>query len=164
MSIRMLKICGYSIYKPLGRSSRAWGFSSKLEKIPTLFLFMKKKRQAIYKEYRPVSLLPICGKIFERLLYNNMFSFFIENDLISQNQSGFKPGDSCINQLLSITHEIYKSFDDEWEIRGVFLDISKAFDRAWHQGDILKLKQNGISGNLLKSLMTSFQIDIREQF
>ena len=41
-----------------------------------------------------------------------MFSFFIENGLISQNQSGFKPGDSCINQLLSVNHEIYKSFDD----------------------------------------------------
>ena len=61
-----------------------------------------------------------------------MFSFFIENGLISQNQSGFKPGDSCINQLLSITHEIYKSFDDGWEVRGAFLDISKAFDKVWY--------------------------------
>ena len=57
-----------------------------------------------------------------------MFSFFIENDLIFQNQAEFKPGDSSINQLLSITHEIYKSFDDGWEARGAFLDISKAFD------------------------------------
>ena len=44
-----------------------------------------------------------------------MFSFFIENGLISQNQSGSKPGDSCINQLLSITYEIYKSFEDDWK-------------------------------------------------
>ena len=43
---------------------------------------------------------------FFLLLYNQMFEFFIRNDLISQNQSGFKPGDSCINQLLAITHEI----------------------------------------------------------
>ena len=55
-----------------------------------------------------------------------MFKFFIENKLISHNQSGFKPGDSCINQLLVITHEIYKSFDDGFKVRGVFLDISKA--------------------------------------
>ena len=126
------------------------GFFLKTGKKPTLFLFIKKNDKQSLKNYRPVSLLPICGKIFERLLYNNMFSFLIENDLISQNQSGFKPGDSCINQLLSITHEIYKSFDDGWEVRGVFLDISKAFDKVWHPCVILKLKQNGISGNLLK--------------
>ena len=51
----------------------------------------------------------------------------MENGSIVQNQSGFKPGDSCINQLLSITHEIFKLFDDGWEVRRVFLDISKAF-------------------------------------
>ena len=68
------------------------------------------------------------------------------------NQSGFKPGDSCINQLLSITHNIYKSFDDDYEVRGVFLDISKAFDKVWHDGLIFKLQENGISDNLLKVL------------
>ena len=66
-----------------------------------------------------------------------MFSFLFENDLVSQNQSGFKPGHSGINQLLSITHEIYKSFDDGWEVRGSFLDISKAFDKVWHGGLLL---------------------------
>ena len=78
-----------------------------------------------------------------------MFKFFIENELISSNQSGFKPGDSCTNQLLAITHEMYKSFDKGFEIRGVFLAISKAFDRVCHKGLIFKLKQNGISANLI---------------
>ena len=59
-----------------------------------------------------------------------MFSFFIENGLKSQNQSEFKPEGSCINQFLSIAHEIYKSFDDGWEVRGVDIDISKAFDKV----------------------------------
>ena len=86
----------------------------------------------------------------KRLLYNEMFSFLIENVLISQNQSGFKPGDSCINQLLSINHEIYKSFDDGWEVRGIFLDLSKAFDKVLYEGLLLKLKLNGISGSFLK--------------
>ena len=81
-----------------------------------------------------------------------MFEFFIENELISPNQSGFKPGDSCTNQLLAITHEIYKSFDESFEVRGVFLDISKAFDKVWHECLIFKLKQNGISGNLINLL------------
>ena len=63
-----------------------------------------------------------------------MLRFFLGNKLISINHSGFKPGDSCINQLLSITHEIYKSFDDGLEVKSVFLDISKAFDKVWHEG------------------------------
>ena len=99
-----------------------------------------------------MSLLPIGGKILERLMFNEMFNFFIENKLISSNQSGFKPGDSCINQLLSITHEIYESFDVGLEVRSVFLDISKTFEKAWHDGIIYKLTQNGISENLLNLL------------
>ena len=54
-----------------------------------------------------------------------MFTFFTENNLVSPNQSGFRPGDFCVNQLLATTHEIYKSFDEWFEVRRVFLDISK---------------------------------------
>ena len=61
-----------------------------------------------------------------------MYEFFTENNLISPNQSCFKPGDSCMNQLLFITHEIYKSFDNGLEVSGIFLDISRAFDKVWH--------------------------------
>ena len=81
--------------------------------------------------------------------------FFTENNLISQNQSGFKPGDSCTNQLLSITHQIYKSFDDGHEVRSVFLDM------VWHEDFIFKLKQYGISDNLL-SILTDF-LKLRKQ-
>ena len=62
-----------------------------------------------------------------------MFDFFITNHLISTNQSGVKPGDAWINQLLSITHKIYVSFDEKYEVIGVFLDISKIFDKVWHE-------------------------------
>ena len=90
----------------------------------------KKGNKQILKNYRSISLLPICSKIFERLIYNEMFTFFTENNLISPYQSGFRPGDSCVNQLLAITHEIYKLFDEGFEVRGVFLDISKAFNKV----------------------------------
>ena len=121
---------------------------------PKLQKILKGDKQ-ILKNYRPISLLPIAGKIFERLLYYRMFEFFIANNLMSKNQSGFRPGNSCINQLLSITHEIYQCFDDSLKVRAVFLDISKAFDKVWHKGLIFKLTQNGISDKTL-NIITDF--------
>ena len=82
-------------------------------------------------------------------MFSEMFRFLIKNNLIFSNQTGFKLGDSCIDQLLSITYEIYKSLVDGFEVRGVFLDISKDFDKVWHKGIIFKLKQNSISSKLL---------------
>ena len=112
----------------------------------------KKGNRQNVKKYRPVSLLLICGKISERLIFNEMFIYFSVNKLISKNQSGFQLGDSCINQLLSITHKIFTSFDNGLEVRSVFLDICKAFDKVWYEGLIFKLKQNSISGELLHVL------------
>ena len=82
-----------------------------------------------------------------------MFEFFTENKLISQNQSGFKPGDSCTSQLLCITHDIYQSLD---------VDISKAFDKIWDEGLLFMLKLNGISGNLL-NVITDFQYQRKQR-
>ena len=112
----------------------------------------QERRQKCLKNYKPISLLPICSKRFERLIYNELFTFFTDNKLIFSDQSRFRPDDYCVNQLIAITHEIYKSFDDGLEVRGVFLDISKAFDKGWHEGLLLKLSLNGISGNFLKLL------------
>ena len=151
----MLKLCGTSICKPLeiifNRCLATGTFPNDWKKGNVVPVFKKGDKQ-IFKNYRPISLLPVCGKIFEKLIFNEMSKFFIENDLISSNQSSFKPGDSSINLLLSITHDIYKSFDCGYEVRGVSLDISKAFDKVWHDGIIFKLEQNGMSGKLHKLL------------
>ena len=101
---------------------------------------------------RPVSLVPVFGKIFEKLLiFNEIYSFLDREKLLNTNQSGFRPFDSCVNQLLTITHEIFSSFDcnPSLEVRSIFLDISKAFDKVWHEGLLYKLKSFGISENLL---------------
>ena len=161
ISIRTLKICHSSIYGPLERifkEALSTGLFPSNWKKGNIVPIHKKGDKQILKNYRPVSLLPTYGKIFERLIFNELFNFLLENILISPNQSGFKPGGSCINQLLSITHEIYNSFDDGLEVRNVFFDISKAFDKVWHKGLLFKLSQNGISGNLL-DLLSSFLRD-----
>ena len=74
----------------------------------------------------------------------------MEEKLLNPNQSGFRPTNSCINQLLVITHEIFEAFDcnPSLEVRSVFLDISKAFDKVWHEGLLYKLKSMGISGDV----------------
>ena len=74
-------------------------------------------------------------------------------------QSGFLPGDSSIAQLLSIIHEIQTAFDNNptVDVRGVFLDISKAFDKVWHDGLVFKLKSYGVEGELLSLLKNYLQ-------
>ena len=78
----------------------------------------------------------------------------LQEELLNPNQSGFRPSDSCVNQLIAITHEILKAFDcnPSLEVRSVFLDISKAFDKVWHEGLLYKLKSMGISGELYNLL------------
>ena len=153
VSIRMLKLCGTSICKPLEiifhRCLETGAFPNEWKKVVPVYKIDDKQ---ILTNCRPILLLPVCGKICEKLIFNKMFKFFIEKDLISANQSGFKSGDCCVNQFLSISHDIYKSFDCSYEVGGAFLDISKAFDKVWHAGIIFKLGQNGISGKSHKLL------------
>ena len=83
----------------------------------------KKEDKQLVKNYRPISLLPICGKIMEKLIFNSLYLYLSSNNLITSNQSGFRPGDSCSNQLLFLINEIHKAFENpkSLELRAVFL-------------------------------------------
>ena len=105
----------------------------------------RKSGNQYVETYRPASLLPICS------IYSMMFPYVLVKNT-SENQSGFKLVGSCVNQLLGITHEVFFSFDDNCEVTGAFLGISKAFDKVWHKRIIHKVKRNGMSGNLLSFL------------
>jgi hypothetical protein len=99
--------------------------------------------------YRPISLLSNIEKVFERLVFKRIYNFFLDNNFLSPFQSGFIPGDSPVNQLAFIYNSFCKAIDEGKEIRAIFFDISKAFDRVWHKGLLAKLKSAGITGNLL---------------
>ena len=151
----MIKICDESLVKPLMKifqfSLDFSIFPKKWKMANVVPVYKNKGDKCVVKNYRPVSLLPIFGKLFEKFIYDSIYTYFEQNKLFTSSQSGFRKGDSCVSQLLSITHDILKGFDANppLDTRGVFLDMSKAFDKVWHEGLIYKLKSYGISDSLL---------------
>ena len=99
ISIRMLKLSQKSILKPLKlifeNCLRTRLFPDQWKKANLVPIHEKGDKQLI-ENYRPVSLFPICGKIFERHIFNSLFNYLIENNLLSPHQSGFIPGDSFV--------------------------------------------------------------------
>ena len=92
----------------------------------------KKGDKKLIKKYRLVSLLPICGKLMEKLMFNSIFNFIDTRNMLSAHQSGFRVGNSCVHQFILIVHDIYNDTDANLslEMRSVFLDIYKAFDKV----------------------------------
>ena len=108
--------------------------------------------------YRPISLLSSISKCLEKIIYKHLYEHCIDNNLLIENNSGFKQNDSTVNLLVNITHQIYKSIDEGKDICVVFLDVSKAFDKVWHEGLLFKLKQIGVCGSIL-NWFTSYLSD-----
>ena len=99
----------------------------KANKVPVHKRNLKHPKQ----NYRPISLLPIFGKILEKLIFDTLYQHLDVNNVLNPNHSGFRPGDSTNNQLLSIANSIFQALDynSTLAVRSVYLDISKAFDR-----------------------------------
>ena len=85
----------------------------------------------------------------ERVVFKHLYNHFYYNSIIMPLQSGFIPGDSTTNQLTFLYDTFCQALDAGKEVRVVFCDISKAFDRVWHAGLLHKLQAAGVLGNLL---------------
>ncbi|MCG7869675.1 MAG: endonuclease/exonuclease/phosphatase family protein [Candidatus Thiodiazotropha taylori] len=109
----------------------------------------KKDDPSVISNYRPISLLNTVGKVMEKIVHKHVFNFCRDNSILTSLQSGFVPGDSTVNQLVDLYNTFCKALDEGKEVRAVFCDISKAFDRVWHRGLLYKLRRIGISGSLL---------------
>ena len=108
-SVRMMKLCINTVAHLLTlicQNSIAAGTFPTQWKRANIVSIHKKNDKQIASNYRPVSLLPVCSKIFEKLIFNNFLNFFEDKNQLSKHQSDFRPGDSCIYQLFAITHEV----------------------------------------------------------
>lgn len=149
---RMLKEAGISIVPSL---TELFKLSLNINKFPASWKIAnvvpiyKKDDPSIINNYRPVSLLSCVGKLLERVVFKYVFNYFHDNKLITPKQSGFMPGDSTVNQLAHLYHLFAEALDQKKDVRVVFCDISKAFDRVWHKGLLFKLERLGITGPLL---------------
>ena len=99
----MIKICDAAIVNPLCliyKKCLSGGTFPQIWKKANVLPIHKKESRQIKKNYRPISLLPACGKIFEKVIFDAIYTHFSCNQLLTPNQSGFRPGDSSINQLI----------------------------------------------------------------
>ena len=167
ISVRMIKLSDAALVVPLMiifTNCLRCGLFPQIWKCANVVPVHKKNEKNLKGNYRPISLLPIFGKILEKLIYDSLYTHLVSCELLNPNQSGFRPGDSTITQLISITRTIFKAFDcnPPLDVRSVYLDISKAFDRVWHDGLVYKLKRCDVSGQLL-SLIQSFLSDRKQR-
>ena len=110
----MLKLCAPSICKPLTllcENCLASGHFPDVLKKSNIVPVQKKRDKQFIKKYRPLSLLPVCGKLLEKRVFNSIFNFINTRNMFSVHESGFLSCDSCVHQLILIVHDIYNAFD-----------------------------------------------------
>ena len=126
-----------------------WKFSSVVP------VFKNVGERSTAKNYRPVSLLSVVNKVFEKLVNNGFVDHLEKCGLFSDFQYGFRSSRSTADLLTVVPDRIARAFNRSGAARAVALDISKAFDRVWQAGLLHKLKSYGISGQIF-GLISSF--------
>jgi len=121
-------------------------------------IYKSKGNKQYFDNYRPISILPIFGKIFEKIMYTRIYNFFISNNLMYSKQFGFRKGHGTSHALnFSIAH-LTKEITSKKHCIGIFIDLSKAFDTIDHNIMLEKLDGYGVRGtahDLINSYLTS---------
>ena len=147
----ILFVCPLSLLFILSLSKSEFPTQWKTASVMPLF---KKRDKSLISNYRPISLLSAVGK--EWIVFKEVFNHLISNNLLYKFQSGFIPGHSTVHHLIEIYYRICMSLDDHCITTLILCDISKAFDRVWHTGLLLKLKAYGV--NYLNGLKVIFPV------
>ena len=159
---KILKMTALLIYEPL---TELFNKSLATGKYPTSWkhakvrpIFKRKGTPSEVNNYRPISLLPCLSKIFGKIIFSRIYQHITEFSLLSEKQSGYRPGHNTQLQLMYLTDRLYVSLDEEKDFTTIYLDISKYFEKIWHAGLLAKCeKEFGLTGNLLawlKSYLT----------
>ena len=126
----------------------------KVGKITPIF---KKGDPQMLDNYRPISLLPVFGKIFERVIYNRLYNFLTATKTLYDKQFGFRKNHSTEHAVNYSVNKILSELEDKNHVIGIFIDLSKAFDTIDHKKLLVKLDHYGIRGeclNLIKSYLS----------
>ena len=116
----------------------------KIGKITPIF---KKGDQEKFENYRPISTLPIFGKIFEKLIYSRLYTYLTTKGILYEKQFGFRKSHSCSHALNYSVSEVNKFLYENKHVVGIYIDLSKAFDTIYHGKLLYKLSRYGIRGN-----------------
>ena len=129
--------------------------SFKISKITPLF---KKGDVSMLSNYRPISLLPTISKIFERILYNQLYDYFNSNNLLAEEQYGFRTNHSTEYAAVKLVDNVSKEMELGNTPTALYIDLSKAFDTLSFDILLYKLNYYGIKDNafkLLKNYLTN---------
>ena len=120
----------------------------------------KKTEKKDKPNYRPVSVLPNLSKIYEKLIYNQLYDYF--DKILLPSQCGFHKGYSSQHCPLAMLENFKKSVEDGNEFGGLSTDLSKASDCIDHKPLIAKLFCNGVSPTAINSIHSTYQTELKE--
>ena len=115
-------------------------------KCATIMPLQKEGSKSDVSNLRPVSLLPIPGKLVEKVVHERLLRYFENNNLLEEHQGGFRPGHSTIDSAVTLVDKIFKAMNDREVTVATFIDLSKAFDTVNHSILLKKLEYLGVKG------------------